>query len=88
MSGSPRRLTSTSAVCYRIREEAAARSVSLREIARRSNMSRTRLQDIANNRGGNVTMDTLIAIADALGVPITALIEIAPDKPLAQEAAS
>lgn len=57
-----------------VRAERERLGVSQSEVARRSELSRTSLHSLELGIGGSPNFSTLLAIADALGVPVSTLI--------------
>src|SRR3954465_6785075 len=55
-------------------------SMSVLELARRSGVARNTITALESG-SGNPTVDTLYALADALGVPLSALLEPPPSSP-------
>ena len=66
-------------VVYRIREVAAVRGVTFRELSRRSGMASPGISQIMNGQHGT-SVDVLLRIADALDVPWSVLIDVTDDE--------
>lgn len=52
-----------------------AKQMTLRELGKIAFLSHSFIADIESGRCSNPTIDTIVALANALGVPLTALLE-------------
>lgn len=66
-------------VVYRIREVAAVRGVTFRELSRRAGMANPGISQIVSGRHGT-SVDALLRIAEALDVPWSVLLDVTDDE--------